>query len=131
MPSTGDKFVVVLKNNHLGWGTYRKTNSRGKIVGESYLPIPKKYAVNFSITNKDDKSRSNVYLFSTNDGFLRNKELKASGNRKKGCKYAKNLHGNGDLKLLTPWFVHISAVKGTEIEIEFVSSTEIKLTKIK
>lgn len=43
---------------------------------------------------------------------------------------AKNLHGNGNLKLLTPWFKAIGALKGTKILIEFTSPTDILLTKL-
>lgn len=130
MPKAGDKFIVTLRNNHIGWGTERKTNTRGKVKDESYLPIPIEYAKRFSITNLHDKSRGNIYTFSTNDGFYKNEQLKASGCRKQGDKYAKNLHGNGNLKLLTPWFKSINAIKGTQIVIEFTAPAEILLTKI-
>jgi len=127
MPKAGDKFTVTLRNNHIGWGTVRKTNTRGRVKGESYLPIPIVYARKFSITNLHEKVRSNIYTFSTKDGFYTNQELKASGCRKKGDKLAKNLHGNNNLKLLTPWYTHIGAKKGTQITIEFLSPTEILL----
>ncbi|WP_407485515.1 phospholipase D-like domain-containing protein [Elizabethkingia miricola] len=130
MPNTGDTFSVPLKKTHLGWGTYRKTNTRRRISNEGYLPIPIKFARLFNITNMHNKKQSNVYKVSTSDGFLNDKELKASGNRKKGDMYAKNLHGNGDLKLLGTWFNHLRLQVGDVIKIEFVNPSEILLTKV-
>jgi len=130
MPNTGDSYIVTLKKTHLGWGTHRKTNSRPKIKNEGYIPIPSKYAIAFQITNLHYKKRSNVYKFSTSDNFYVDQELKASGNRKKNDIYAKNLHGNGDLKLLGAWFKDINAQIGDNIKVEFISPIEILLTKI-
>lgn len=130
MPTTGNSYIATLKKTHLGWGTHRKTNSRPKIKNEGYIPIPYKYAFGFQITNLHYKKRNNVYKFSTSDKFYVDQELKASGNRKKGDIYAKNLHGNGDLKLLGAWFKNINAQIGDKIKVEFISPTEILLTKI-
>lgn len=130
MPAAGNYFIVSLKKTHTGWGTYRKTNSRPKIRNEGYIPIPSKYAKSFNITNLHNKRQSNVYKFSTSDGFIKDKELKASGNRKKGDVYAKNLHGNGNLKLLGTWFKHIAVEIGDNVKVEFISPDEILLTKI-
>lgn len=130
MPKTGDYFVVSLKRTHLGWGTHRKTNSRPKINNEGYIPIPYKYAHAFQITNLHYTKRNNVYKFSTSDKFYVDEELKASGNNKKGDIYAKNLHGNGNLKLLGVWYKNIGIKIGDKIKVEFVSPTEILLTKI-
>ena len=130
MPTAGNVFIVSLKKTHLGWGTHRRTASRPKIKNEGYIPIPAKYARAFNITNKHNKNQSNIYVFNTNDGFLTNKELKASGNSKKGNIYAKNLHGNGDLKLLGTWYKHLQLKIGDKIKVEFVRPTEILLTKI-
>ena len=130
MPNTGNFYIVALKKTHLGWGTHRKTNSRPKIKNEGYIPIPFKYALSFHITNLHYTKQSNIYKFSTNDGFIKERELKASGNRKRGDKYAKNLHGNGNLKLLGTWFLHNNMQIGDQVKVEFVSPTEILLTKI-
>lgn len=130
MPKAGDCFIVSLKKTHLGWGTHRKKNSRSKIKNEGYIPIPYKYALSFQITNLHNKRRSNIYKFGTSDHFYVDKELKASGNRKKGDIYAKNLHGNGNLKLLGAWFKHVGAQIGDRIKVQFVTPTEILLTKI-
>lgn len=71
MPVKGNSFIATLKRTHLSWGTYRKTYSRARIGNEGYIPIPSKYAVAYTITNKDNLSQSNVYKFSTSDGFLK------------------------------------------------------------
>jgi hypothetical protein len=130
MPKTGDYYIATLKKTHVRWGTYRHTNSRARIGNEGYLPIPSNFAVSFNITNLHNSKQSNVYNFSTSDGFIKNKELKASGNHKRGDKFAKNLHGNGDLKLLGTWFMAINAQIGDCIKVEFLSPTEILLTKV-
>lgn len=130
MPITGNTFIATLKKTHLGWGTLRYTKTRAIIKNEGYIPIPANYARAFNLTNLHNKKQSNVYKFNTSDGFLTNSELKATGNSKKGDVYAKNLHGNGDLKLLGTWFKHIGAKIGDQIEVKFISSTEILLTKI-
>lgn len=131
MPHTGNYFIATLSKTHLGWGTYRRTLSRPRINNEAYIPIPSKDAKAFNITNLHNlKIQSNVYKFSTSDGFIKNNELKASGSSKRGVMYAKNLHGYKDLKLLGTWFVNIQAKIGDQIKVEFISPTEILLTKL-
>lgn len=130
MPQTGNHFIVPLKKTHLGWGTHRTTHTRPRINNEGYIPIPSKYSKSFNITNSNNKRQNNIYQFSTSDGFLKNEELKASGCVKRGNIYAKNLHGKGNLKLLGTWFINIQAKIGDLIKVEFISPTEILLTKL-
>lgn len=80
------------------------------------------------MSNKEDANI--VYNFSTDDNFYTNEELKASGCMVKGDIYAKNLAGNGDLKLLGKWFTHIQAQVGDKIKIFFTSPTDIILSKV-
>lgn len=129
MPNTGDRFITTLKQPHLEWGEYRHTNSRGIVYGEGYLQIPSEDAYNLEITNDKEPLKSQVYSFSTSDGFIQNGRLKASGNQYKE-KYAKQFHGMGNLKLLGDWFNHIGAQIGDQIQIDFISPAEILLTKI-
>ena len=49
MPNQGNQFTVKLKKTHIGWGTYRYTNSRPQITGECYIPIPSKAAHQYGI----------------------------------------------------------------------------------
>ena len=44
--------------------------------------------------------------------------------------FAKQFHGSGNLQLLGDWFNHINAQIDDQIRVDFVSSTEILLTKI-
>lgn len=131
MPHTGNYYIATLKKTHVRWGTHRTTLSRPKIKDEGYIPIPSKYAKAFNITNVNNlKIRSNIYKFSTSDGFFKDEKLKASGSSVAGNIYAKNLHGNNNLKLLGIWFKNIQATIGDQIKVEFVSPEEILLTKL-
>ena len=130
MPNTGVSFITSLLRAHLEWGEYRHTNTRGTVYGEGYLKIPSENAYNFNITN--DKAlniRSQEYTFSTSDGFIVNGILKASGNQYRE-EFAKQFHGSGDLKLLGDWFNHINAQVGDQVRIDFITPTEVLLTKI-
>lgn len=130
MPKAGDFFTVKLKLSHLEWGEHRHTNTRVTRLKEAYLKIPAYVAYKLEITNdKGVHLRSQEYTFSTFDGFYVNETLKASGNQRKQ-EFAKQFHGSGDLQLLGKWFKHINAQVNDEIRIEFVSSTELILTKI-
>jgi len=129
MPQPGDSFITTLRQPHLQWGEFRHTNSRGIRIGEGYLQIPSVHAYNFNITNKKSNMRSAEYDFSTSDGFLTNNRLLASGNQHRP-EFAKQFHGLRKLVLLGDWFGHIDAQIGDQIEIRFISATEILLTKI-
>lgn len=129
MPNTGDTFVTTLKKAHLEWGNHRYTSTRDIRFGEGYLQIPARHAYDFEITNNKESVRSQIYNFTTADGFIQNGSLKASGNQSKQ-NYAKQFHGNGDLQLLGNWFDHIDAQEGDHIEIKFTSPTDILLTKV-
>lgn len=129
MPNTGDTFITTLKQAHLEWGVHRHTNSRGIVFGEGYLQIPASIARNLNITNSNSPN-NNVYLCSSNDGFLNNVNLKATGCSHAGSIYAKQFHGSGNLQLLGSWFHHINAQIGDQVRIDFISPSEILLTKI-
>jgi hypothetical protein len=128
MPKKGDEFTVDLGKTHLGWGTHRYTDTREVIYEEGYLKVPKKIAKDLGMYMSNKKDANIIYTFSTDDGFYTNEELKASGCSTKGDIYAKNLAGNGDLKLLGKWFTHIKAKVGDEIKISFTSPTDIVLS---
>lgn len=130
MPKKGDEFIVKLGKTHLGWGTHRYTSTRDIIYEEGYLKIPKDVAVKFNIYMSNKTDANIIYDFSTNDKFYVNEKLKASGCSTRGDIYAKNLAGNGDLKLLGKWFTHIKAKVGDEIKISFTSPTDIILSKV-
>lgn len=129
MPATGQTFVTTLKKAHLEWGSHRHTSTRGIRYGEGYLQIPADEAYRCEITNDKEPARSQVYNFSTSDGFITNGQLKASGNQAQE-EYAKQFHGSGNLELLGDWFNHIDAQIDDQIEIKFISPADILLTKL-
>jgi uncharacterized membrane protein YeaQ/YmgE (transglycosylase-associated protein family) len=130
MPNTGDHFITILKQAHLEWGSHRHTDSRGTVYGEGYLHIPVAQARRLNITNNNAPGANNIYSCNSADGYLVNVILTATGGVIGGTIYAKNFHGKGNLKLLGDWFHHIGAMIGDQIEISWVSPTEISLRKI-
>jgi hypothetical protein len=130
MANTGDTFITTLKQTHLEWGSHRYTNSRGIVYGEGYLQIPAREARRINITNSNLINGNTVYTCDSNDGFLNNVLIKATGCCKAGDIFAKQFHGKGNLRLLGDWFNHISAVVGDQIEIKWLSPTKILITKL-
>ncbi|MFD1602035.1 hypothetical protein ACFSJW_24100 [Flavobacterium artemisiae] len=129
MPNAGDKFVTTLKRAHLEWGNFRHTRTRKITYGEGYLQIPSIFAYNYNITNNKTIVRSPEYDFSTSDNFITNGKLLAAGNQYLP-EYAKQFQGSGSLKLLGSWFSHINAQIGDQIEIRFITATELLLTPL-
>lgn len=134
MANTGDSYVITLKQSHLGWGTYRYTNTRGPVSGERYIPIPAQYARRYNIVNSNatggrDILGQNIFNCTSSDGFFTG-QLKAQGNNAAGGNYAKQFSVNNDLKALGTWFVHINAQVGDRIRVTWVSPTDITIEKI-
>ncbi|WP_161978629.1 hypothetical protein [Streptococcus sp. S784/96/1] len=134
MPSQGDQFIITLSSTHIGWGTYRYTNSRPLITGECYIPIPSQYAHQFKIYNSNhtqgqDILGQNIFNAQSADGYFRG-IVKTSGNNRAGDPYAKNLSGQGDLKAFNDWFNQMHVTVGTRIRVEWISTTDILLTII-
>ena len=134
MANTGDSYVVSLKASHLGWGTHRYTDTRPAIPGESYLPIPIKYARNYNIvnsngTNGQDVLGQNIFHCTSADGFF-NATLKAQGCSHKGDIYAKQFSVNNNLRALGTWYNHINAQIGDQIQVTWTSPTDIVLERI-
>ncbi|MEG0236899.1 MAG: hypothetical protein RSD40_05630 [Bacilli bacterium] len=126
-------FDVKLKETYLSWGSYRYTKSRETIYGEGYLPIPADFAKNNNIYNSNNNRTGigfNKFNFSTDDKFITDGILKASGCSCAGDIHAKNLHVSGNLKGLGSWFAHINAKVGDIIRVDFISPTYVKLTKL-
>ena len=129
MPKTGDYFITTLKRAHLEWGSYRHTDSREIVYGEGYLQIPRSIAINLKIYNNNSSANA-TYAAYSNDGFLNKADLLAAGSMVAGDEYAKQFQGSGNLKLLGSWYQHINAQIGDKIKVEFLSPTEILLTKL-
>lgn len=123
-------FSVDIKEIHFDWGTER--NGRNREVGEGYIGIPIADAQKLEIYNsgyfdKKDVLGGNLFYAIFPDGFRANTEilLKASGNSgidSPNYKYAKNLHGAGDLKLIKEWFDF------NKIDMENLPQKQVKVT---
>jgi hypothetical protein len=130
MASAGNSYVVELGQTHLGWGHHRYTNSRDIIYRETYIPIPYSDAQSFNIynsnfnPNRGDVLGVNVFNCTSADGFFTG-VLKSSGCKRAGDIYAKNLHGNDNLKALDPWFTYCHAQVGDHVEVTWTSPTDI------
>ena len=130
MPSANDVFITTLKKAHLEWGSHRHTLTRDIIYGEGYLQIPAREARRLNINNSNLSGGNTIYLCNSSDGFLKNINLKASGSSNAGDIHAKQFHGRGNLKVLGDWFNHVQAQIGDQIEIKWVSPTEVLITKL-
>lgn len=133
MAKKGDCYTVKLTTGYLNWGTHRYTGSRDLIPGEAYIPIPRVNARQFNIVNSNatqnrDELGKNVFEFVVEDNFMSG-HLKAQGNNKAGDIYAKQFSVLNDLKALGSWFDHIGASEGTEIKVEWLTPTQILLSK--
>lgn len=132
MPQAGDSYSVRLTESNLGWGIHRYTHSRERIPRETYINIPSFYAKVFHIynsnhTNGYDILGQNVFNCVSDDGTF-SCTLKAGGCSNKGSHYAKNFHGCGNLKALTPWFDSWNAEPRDEVTLTWTSQTDIVLS---
>lgn len=134
MAVAGNTYTVQISQAHLNWGSYRHTNSRGIVYGEGYIQIPHQYAVNFNIYNSNHSNGnqlgSNIFNCSSDDGFLNQVQLKATGCSKKGDIYAKQFQGNGSLQVIGDWYHHVNAQVGDTVEVTWTSTTDITIRKI-
>lgn len=134
MAKTGDYYDVSLSESHLGWGTHRYTNSRPRIEGERYIPIPRGDARRLSILNSNatagqDVPGQNIFFCSSADGTF-HAVMKAQGCSHEGDPYAKQFSVNDDLQALSEWYNYIDAQVGDIIRVEWISSTEIIIDRI-
>ena len=134
MANTGDNYTITLDEAHLDWGIHRNTNSRRRVEGEAYLPIPIPLSKRFDVVNSNgtgglDIRGRNIFRFSTKDGFLTG-TLKAQGSSKAKEIYAKQFSVRSDLQTLGTWYDHIDAEPGTQIHVEWISPEEIRLTAL-
>ena len=124
MPRAGDSYVIRLKQAHLDWGGYRYTNTRDRIPGEAYIPIPKKYA------EKYDIEIGSIYRASFADGFSSFK-ARAAGNSVAGGVLAKQFQGDGDLKAFGRWYASRGAEVGDEVKVTFTGPGTVEFELIK
>lgn len=131
MPKAGDSFVIVLKDTHMSWGTHRYTTTRDKIVGESYIPIPRAEAIKYGIYNSNKGKGLGINQFKARSADGQYKGIiKSGGSSRAGDIYAKNFSESGNLKGFSKWFDRASISVGDHIEVKWISSTDVLLTKI-
>lgn len=129
-------FIVDIKEIHLNWGEAREGRTEEK--GEGYIKIPSADAKRLDIYNSNknlfnsDILGINTFKVTFKDGFKKGEyvELKAAGSSKAGDIYAKNLQGNGALKLIGEWFkinkvttfnrVKVTIIKEDTIQLEII-----------
>ena len=133
MNRTGQYFEVELKQAHLGWGTHRHTDTRGKIDKEAYIPIPAKDAYYFKLTNRnatngEDIVGANLFYCESRDGLFR-EMLLAQGCQGQGqnALFAKQFSVPNDLKALGYWYEAIGAEVGDYLRLTWISNTELQI----
>lgn len=127
-------FEVEIKKIHLNWGIPR--NGRSQEHGEGYIKIPSEEARRLKIYNHSFLKRNeygiNLFYAEFPDGFRKGETitLKASGNSGKNdsnSEYAKNLHGKGNLKLISEWFRFKNANTNNKVKVSVISYDTLKL----
>ena len=134
MAKAGNSYTVKLRKAHLGWGTYRETESRAKREDEAYIQIPIKYARKFNLLNSNgtgnkDVLGKNLFNCKSKDGLFSG-VLKAQGSSRAGAEYAKQFSANNDLKALGKWYNSIEAQVDDTIKVEWTSDTDIVIEKL-
>lgn len=133
MAKAGDEFTITFRSAApLKWGTRRQHETRDKIAGERYIPIPRKLAKAYGVRNSNCGTGLGINIFKAHstEGIFQG-ELKAAGCSKAGDVFAKQFQGNGDLKALEPWFTYHHAQIGDQVKIHWVTDDEIELSFIK
>ncbi len=126
MPKKGDSFIVILKSAHLGWGTYRHTDTRDPIYGEGYIQIPRKYAESFHIYNVNQPGANTRYFCTAVNGYFSG-VLLAQGCSKAGDVYAKQFAEEGNLKGIGSWYKSVGAVEGGKVRVTFTSFNSLAI----
>lgn len=126
MPKSGDTFTVTLGSAHLGWGTYRYTDTRHPIYGEGYIKIPRQYAERFEIFNDNHPTASSRYCCVAVNGRYSG-TLLAQGCSRAGDVYAKQFAEEGNLKGIGNWYRSVGAQEGGRVRVTFTSSNSLEI----
>lgn len=133
MAKAGDSYQVELKAPHLGWGTYRHTDSRPPREHEAYIPIPADKAYVFHLlnsngTNGSDVLGENLFNCVSADGTFSG-ILRAQGNQSDE-RYAKQFSVDKDLQAVGEWYERIGAQAGDTIKVSWTSEVDIVVEKL-
>lgn len=134
MANRGDTYTVTLRDSHLGWGDYRRTDTRERRDGEAYLPIPARYAREYEIYNTNgtgnrDVLGENIFNCQSTDGFL-DCRMKAQGCSRAGDCYAKQFSVNDNLRALGDWYAHVGATVGDQVRVTWLNETDMLIEKL-
>ena len=134
MAQTNDGYIIRLEKAHLEWGIHRYTDSRGRIYGEGYIPIPAKKAYSYNLLNSNgtggkDVWGTNLFQCTSVDGYFSG-VLRAQGNQA-DTRYAKQFAGDKDLKALGRWFAQVHADEGDEVCVIWEDEINIVIELIK
>lgn len=133
MAQAGNTYTTVLTESNLAWGIYREPTNRNPVCGEAYFSLPRKVAVQFDIYNSNASKTGfgyNRFYVTSKDHFLNHEILLAQGCCEAGDIYAKQFSIEGDLKRLGQWFNYRKAQPGDQLEVIWVSPTEIEIDLI-
>lgn len=111
------EYEITLKNAHINWGGYRHTDTRDKISGEGYIPIPLNIAKECNILNSNSGNITDYKIYSE-DKILEGDIVIPSGSNEKGSIYAKQFQGKGNLKLIGKWYQQLNASPGDKLLIK-------------
>ncbi len=126
MPRAGDTFKVTLKPSHLGWGTYRYTDTREPIYGEGYIKILRQYAKKFNIFNNNHPTAKSKYHCVAVNGRYSG-TLLAQGCKSAGDVYAKQFAEKGNLMGIGNWYRSVGAQVGGRVKVTFISSNSLEI----
>lgn len=129
MPKAGDIFIVTLKPSHLGWGTFRYSDSRERIYGEGYIKISKENAEAFNIFNDNHATANPRYSCVAINGIFSG-ILLAQGCSQAGDVYAKQFAEEGNLKGLGNWYRSVGAQVGGRVKVVFTSANSLTIKYI-
>jgi len=134
MAKAGDSYKVKLKMAHLGWGTYRTTNTRDPREGEAYIQIPIEVARRFNLLNSNgtggrDVWGENLFRCTSSDGFFSG-VLRAQGGSFAEATYAKQFSGDKNLRAVGDWYDAIGAQVGDIIKVTWVSNVDVVIEKL-
>ena len=124
MAVAGDHYSVILKKSHIDWGGYRHTDTRPKIAGEAYVPIPRDHAQFLQIYKGD------LFTAVFADGFP-SFQARAAGNSAAGDVFAKQFQGDGDLKAFGRWYTSCGAEVGDRVKVKFLSPDTVQFELVK
>jgi hypothetical protein len=79
--------------------------------------------------NNQDILGKNIFNCRSTDGYL-NCILKAAGSSQARNVHAKQLQGNGNLKIIGDWYDYVGAKIGDHVRVTWLNATDIEITLV-